>query len=949
MGLRGTTANRGPGLAALLCGLLGFIAESPAQSVDATLVDTWSGTYDCATVRDAPFTLEVTSQAAGRLAGVFRFEIPGAPGRTGAYKVVGRIGAGGRLTIVPQEWIERPEGYRALGLTGVLRENGRRIEGSVSDCGFGSGFTASRGVAGGGAAAGGSPADAGLATPDPITGGPVQGEWAGTITCGANRRNPETLGVRATMVQDGAGVAALFRIEVSAPRGLKAGAATEQSVVAHGQVDGEVLALSDGVLIDGRGPTRFRGMEGSIASGGASLTGVPGMNGCQAIALQKAGPAVIPSLPADLAGVWHGSHGRTDITASVMAASVPPFLELRAQHPDDQPADARDRFRLSLVPLRVHQGRTILVPVRVRDATGVFDRARQQVTRHSLSLARALVLAGGAADTLEMRDVSRDQDIARIFGPAGSTPAQPGRRDVTLTRAGAALVGTLSAGATAPLALPGSVGGKLAAAGSREAQCAALRDWLQPHRAGVDLNRLSVDAGSRAILDAFADPSFVPVFGLSFALLAPEERRSIRELLYTRCGGAMGMRDLRDLVVVQPFQGEPSFIRTTTLLTNRAEAVAWFASAGARMADLPDTQASLDDLARLDRDAAKRYGDVSPADERAFRSLLRERAVAVEGGILIREVEVLALGPDTTDTLFALARLMDRTARSQASETAKQEIAKSAGTKAGTISGPIYAEAARRAKALPHSLAGLAGLRVIQLELAPVIKVMGDHFVIDGDGQLLPISDRERAFLGDPAILRAIRDELMAVQPAGDPLESVRAALQRYVGLQAFEGASAIPALRRAVADATVAAEIRSIDLRDSAGSPTPGEPSAQVIVALVLERLSGANERIQSTERQCLTGGYREDVLLAVECLQILALTGGRGGMRVRLTAFTKLGCRPLSAPNQFSCLFSVAHTSNSPMLTGRMGELFATPGVQDGLFIHGADGSWTMVYGDL
>ena len=169
----------------------------------------------------------------------------------------------------------------------------------------------------------------------------------------------------------------------------------------------------------------------------------------------------------------------------------------------------------------------------------------------------------------------------------------------------------------------------------------------------------------------------------------------------------------------------------------------------------------------------------------------------------------------------------------------------------------------------------------------------------------------------------------------------------KYVDARTIDdGPGAIGAYQTAVNDGVARAEMRLIDFSEGSALAEPGEPTAEDIFLLVNQRLTKANQAIRDLERQCLSGGYRNDPVLGIECLQILALTGGKGGMRVRLTAFKKISCAKDAGQSRYRCLFSVSHTSNSPAITGRMGQLFSAPGVRDSLFIRNTDG-WTMVSG--
>jgi len=911
------------------------------------LAGSWQGSYSCGANRNIAFTLDL-QKSESRFEGTFRFAAPNARSKGGAYKVSGSIDAKGAFTFVPREWIERPTGTTSLGLVGRLRDNGLMIEGTMPGCGgVGDTFTASRHAVA--LPAANAAANAPVSKPQPPSGGNLQGHWRGTLSCTARRRDAETHDAQADIVQDGNQLAAVFRFKMPTPARQGVAETAENVVVTTGRTDGNVVRFDSGFVVEGNARFSFSVDAAGLDPSGKQMTGNLTASECQQIRLERKGASKPVAFDSKIAGVWtHSGRGHTDLTLSLGNDALLPFAELIASTPNDQPPAARDRLRRVLVPLHADDRRTVLVVAGTRDATGVFRPEATGPRHHVLSDIRVFTLSSaGAGDGLTLTRVWSTRQIWRAHGDSHQDAARRSTDDMLLTRADKTLQGQLDAGRAPPVKLASGIGGQIAAASSREDQCNVLQAWIAPFIAGADLNRMSIDAGTRTVINAFANPAFVPVFGLPFADMQETQRRSIWELMQQHCVRAMKMQALNNIAVTNPFLNERHFVNVASLLSNRAEADKWFDEMVQTVARLPLERPSLDRIAAIGKEATSRYGDTTPARKQAFEDSLKNRTNQVLESVFSQDLKTLLAADDSLATLTKMSDLLGSIDKSTLPQEPRRALIQQAAPKAIAIAQPLYVKAAAQAEAAPQSLDGLAAIRRIWAGIAPVSRMMAAHFGPDRDDPLRAVATRERNLLDDPAIQQAFRTAMLAVKPAGDPEAGVRNEALKYVDARIIdEGPGAMRAYRTAVSDGVVRAEMRLIDFSAGSALTEPGEPSAEDIFLLVHQRLTKANQSIRDLERQCLSGGYRNDPVLGIECLQILALTGGKGGMRVRLTAFKKISCAKDAGQGRYRCLFSVAHTSNSPLITGRMGQLFATPGVQDNLFIRNTDG-WTMVSG--
>jgi hypothetical protein len=337
---------------------------------------------------------------------------------------------------------------------------------------------------------------------------------------------------------------------------------------------------------------------------------------------------------------------------------------------------------------------------------------------------------------------------------------------------------------------------------------------------------MSLDAGTRAIMDAFANKAFVPVFGLPSADMQEAQRRSIWELMQTHCIRAMRIQALNNLVVTNPFLNERHFVDIASLLSNRAEADKWFDEMVQTVGQLPLERPALERIATIGKEAASRYNDVAPARKAAFEDSLKTKTNQVLESVFNQDLKSLIAADDSLATLSKLSDLLSTIQKSSLPQERRQVLVQQAAPKANAIAQPLYVKAVAQAEAAPQSLDGLAAIRRIWAELAAVSRMMAAHFTPDRDGLLRAVSARERTLLDDTAIQQAFRTAMLAVKPAGDPETSVRNEALKYVDARTIDdGPGAIGAYQTAVNDGVARAEMRLIDFSEGSALAEPGEP----------------------------------------------------------------------------------------------------------------------------
>lgn len=125
------------------CGTCGCASTCKKGLCASRAAGTWSGSYLC---RQGRTSLTLTITGAGEdLEAVFDFGAhatnPDVP--DGRFRMSGELDCEGKLSLEPERWVQRPDGYVAVGLAGELEEDGELLRGRVVGAGC-SGFEVQR-------------------------------------------------------------------------------------------------------------------------------------------------------------------------------------------------------------------------------------------------------------------------------------------------------------------------------------------------------------------------------------------------------------------------------------------------------------------------------------------------------------------------------------------------------------------------------------------------------------------------------------------------------------------------------------------------------------------------------------------------------------------------------------------------------------------------------------
>ena len=107
----------------ILAAMAGLLAPSLALAADATpLTGHWIGGYVCAQGKMA-LTLDLVGAPDGTITGAFAFaptQGSGPQAATGSYRLKGKVGESGLLSLDGDSWISQPDGYEMVGMLGFL-------------------------------------------------------------------------------------------------------------------------------------------------------------------------------------------------------------------------------------------------------------------------------------------------------------------------------------------------------------------------------------------------------------------------------------------------------------------------------------------------------------------------------------------------------------------------------------------------------------------------------------------------------------------------------------------------------------------------------------------------------------------------------------------------------------------------------------------------------------
>jgi len=757
-----------------------------SQDVDASgnfLDGEWSGSFSCGEFIDTSFTLTLGSAEGGLLTGELHFTVPRRSGETGAYRVRGRYDAVERkVTILPTEWIKRQPGLPAIGLSGTVHENGLSMQGELRYCqqiGHPS-FIAKRSKSGPSSTA----TETGV-TDKPLSipsGGPLEGHWKGSITC---TRPVVEIPLDFNILGSNNALAGMATINW--PYNQKRQVLyQEQRLALRGQAATGEVSLHPTVLL-GKWPAQFQSLTGRLDPSGKRLEGTVERPGaaynCKGFRLALTGPPNLPNpkLAGLSAGSWAGYEFELKSTAdrleqiselnkvgtmqtrlTLVGEGVNMHGRYEVVSPLSTQPTRQDRYRVRLRPLlTLEDGRIGFVPMEIENAEGRLAGQSKRGPFGDFLLA----ISKGSGNTIMIERL--------VSGRVGNA--------VMLHSMGTGEIAALDAGEGPRIAFPESMGGRLVAAPSFDAQCRVLRDWLQPLSNAGDLGRMTYNSTLTHALPLFTEKNFAPVFGLPYQQTAQPERSAIVSVM-ALCATRIETEVLRNPFINRPLASQAGFDEIAAKLMDRQESGAWLATSLAEVDSVAESKESMSRLNAIEVDARRRDQDLQKSDRERLAAAIAGKRNAIAVAVLMDRVAAVPNLPTTTASISVLNKLIDDSRKLKLSPEISATLDKSVNVKAKELLNPIIDEARNSMRDAPKTLEGLAVLTRSQRMLKETTQEFSPYIVVKEVSEVIAqVRARREELIASPEIRSAFTDLMQELKPQGDPRAVVHSTALRYV------------------------------------------------------------------------------------------------------------------------------------------------------------------------
>jgi len=125
---------------------------------------------------------------------------------------------------------------------------------------------------------------------------------------------------------------------------------------------------------------------------------------------------------------------------------------------------------------------------------------------------------------------------------------------------------------------------------------------------------------------------------------------------------------------------------------------------------------------------------------------------------------------------------------------------------------------------------------------------------------------------------------------------------------------------QRVVAEATAQAEVAARSaVNFCKGLSTddrvePAEPSSNEMCLALAGKFDAINDNLKSQEQACKGGGFKNNPVLALQCLQLCGASGGSCNLSVSLTRFEKIACEKATGEPGYVCDYIMRMSASSP-----------------------------------
>ena len=122
-------------------------------------------------------------------------------------------------------------------------------------------------------------------------------------------------------------------------------------------------------------------------------------------------------------------------------------------------------------------------------------------------------------------------------------------------------------------------------------------------------------------------------------------------------------------------------------------------------------------------------------------------------------------------------------------------------------------------------------------------------------------------------------------------------------------------------------------------------EPSARDMCMAIADQFDAVNDNLQEKKRACEGGGFRNQPLLAAECLVLCGGTGGTCNLSYSLTRFEKIACEKATGQPGFVCDYGIGISANNAQLEKMIIGMLGAGQITQSRFVKTADGWLRML----
>jgi hypothetical protein len=449
-------------------------------------------------------------------------------------------------------------------------------------------------------------------------------------------------------------------------------------------------------------------------------------------------------------------------------------------------------------------------------------------------------------------------------------------------------------------------------------RCAAIPEWtarLAAEHPELDLMRTDLGVINAQAANLFADGSFEKVFDKPYDELSAQERADIWRDRIRFCLQAPQYKDRltwESTILPHAFTTKAAELAPAVIANRQARQA--LPQSISTLENLPEVPESYDQAMAIAAQGNRDFAGLWPSEYRSFTEAVDQARQRLAPALLVARLDRVVGAADDYAGAVELKNALaaNQELLEQVDPALRQSQTERVNTKLHVVLEQLLATERVDVDALGTDLPSLAsGKQWYQEFNARYATVFADSAI---DELLRRFSDnRQRALV-------ATGGELLALIEQADSPNAVQSVTDRYLGVPVDQQTSAGEAVfaaaearREKLLVATTALENQYAadaepDIIDTPDIPGDSKrPTAREMYEAVKGQVAAINSSLQSTASACLGGQYKNDPLLAMQCLALCGGSGGTCKVGVTLTRFERLGCAQAAGKAGYMCDYIV------------------------------------------